>query len=85
MIRALLLLVGWTPIATTGITINVLSRLKIVPQAIIDAWWSTGMPTFNSLYIMLIIVPSYAISTFIRPILSSHACTVSCTCSTVGR
>jgi hypothetical protein len=42
MIRALLLLVGWTPIAATGITINVLSRLKIVPQAIIDAWWSTG-------------------------------------------
>jgi hypothetical protein len=47
MIRALLLLVGWTPIATTGITINVLSRLKIVPQAIIDAWWSTGMTTLT--------------------------------------
>eukprot|EP00953_Heterococcus_sp_UTEX-ZZ885_P031776 16636-Heterococcus_DN1.PRE.1 len=56
VIRALLLLVGWTPIATTGITINVLSRLKIVPQAIIDAWWSTvlwGVEMSGPAYIKL--------------------------------
>ena len=42
MIRALLLLVGWTPLATTGLTINLLSRLHIVPSAVIEAWWSAG-------------------------------------------
>ena len=42
MLRALLLLIGWTPLVATGLTINLLNRVHLVPSAIIEAWWSTG-------------------------------------------
>jgi aarF domain-containing kinase len=39
LLRALMLLIGWSPLALTGIPIYVLYTLRLAPQMLRDFWW----------------------------------------------
>jgi hypothetical protein len=42
MWRAILLFLGWSPIAATGGVISLLDKYHLAPRALIEAWWSVG-------------------------------------------